>query len=382
MVGLFAGIGGLEKGLHRAGHETLALCEIEPTARLVLAKRFEGIPIVEDATKYAKLPKGAQMITAGFPCQDLSQAGKTLGIRGSQSALVGEVFRLLRTHDVPWVLLENVSFMLRLARGEAMDVLVRNLEELKYKWAYRVVDSRSFGLPQRRERVFLVATREGDPRDVLLSDDAGPPIETSQGIGDVACGFYWTEGTRGLGWAVDATPTLKGGSTLGIPSPPAIVLTDETIVTPGIQNAERLQGFPGGWTSPAESGSSRSSRWKLVGNAVTVDAAAWIGKKLRQPKKYHAALDTPLRKTVWPDAAYNVGEGRFIAEVSRWPVRMKYQHLEDLLALDDVYPLSLRAISGFLSRFESGNLRSPSRFMEALRRHKRHMEGKPAKKAG
>ena len=87
------------------------------------------------------------MFTAGFPCQDLSQAGQTRGIEGAKSGLVTNVFRLLDETFVPWVLIENVPFMLQLARGAAMEVLVHELERRDYRWAYRVVDSRAFGLP-------------------------------------------------------------------------------------------------------------------------------------------------------------------------------------------------------------------------------------------
>ena len=109
--------------------------------------------------------------------------------------------------------------MLQLSKGRALALILDELERLEYRWAYRVVDTLAFGLPQRRQRVFLVATRIGDPRGVLLVDDAGEPpprVPSSR----TAFGFYWTEGIRGLGWAVDAVPTLKGGSTIGIPSPP------------------------------------------------------------------------------------------------------------------------------------------------------------------
>ena len=109
------------------------------------------------------------------------------------------------------------------------------------------------GLPQRRERVYLLASKEGDPRDVLFVDDEGEPSPPDPATWrSMACGFYWTEGLRGLGWAYDAVPTLKGGSTIGIPSPPAIVLPSGQIVLPDIRDAERMQGLEVDWTQPAE----------------------------------------------------------------------------------------------------------------------------------
>lgn len=155
VAGLFAGVGGLELGLGRAGHETMMLCEIDPPARAVLETRFPSLPLEDDVRKVEKIPSNVDLLVGGFPCQDLSQAGKTAGIEGANSGLVGEVCRLLETRPVPWVLLENVPFMLRLAKGRALDVIVSRFERLGYRWAYRVVDTRAFGLPQRRERVFI-----------------------------------------------------------------------------------------------------------------------------------------------------------------------------------------------------------------------------------
>ncbi len=76
---------------------------------------------------------------------------------------------------------------------------------------------------------------------MLFGQDAGLPDEGDPS--QFPCGFYWTEGIRGLGWAVNAVPTLKGGSTVGIASPPAVRLPSGEIVTPGLIDAERLQGF-------------------------------------------------------------------------------------------------------------------------------------------
>jgi DNA (cytosine-5)-methyltransferase 1 len=371
-VGLFAGIGGIELGLARAGHETTLLCENDVSARAVLDARFPDIPKHGDIRTLMKLPRGTDLLAGGFPCQDLSQAGKTAGISGERSGLVGEVFRLLERQRVPSVLLENVPFMLQLARGAALDVIVRAFERLGYRWAYRVVDTRAFGLPQRRERVFFLASLDGDPRDVLLSQDAGPP-EPQDPTG-LACGFYWTEGIRGLGWAVNAVPTLKGGSTIGIPSAPGILMPDGEVVKPDLRDAERMQGFDVDWTRPAESVVKKGYRWKLVGNAVTVDVAAWLGSALARPGKYVADADVPLPQGAsWPRAAWNVGGGRFTSSVSAWPVRKKGADLHRFLRYDTV-PLSPRAATGFLSRARSGSLRFPPGFLDAVEAHLRRVE--------
>lgn len=371
-VGLFAGIGGIELGLARAGHHATLLCENEPGAIEVLRERFPGVPLHQDIRDLRNLPKGTELLAAGFPCQDLSQAGMTAGIRGEQSGLVDEIFRLLRTHDVPWLLLENVPFMLQLHQGQALEHIVTALEELGYVWAYRVVDSRSMGLPQRRARVYIVASKVGDPRDVLLVDEADEADEPAPKDPDrwreVACGFYWTEGLRGLGWAYDAVPTLKGGSTIGIPSPPAIVLPSGEIVQPDIRDAERLQGFDADWTLASNRVQRSGHRWKLVGNAVTVDVAAWIGHRLLEPGEYDPSSDVPLlrkKKVSWPRAAWGAKGERWISFLSAWPERRKTAALEEFLRFPTRL-LSERAAAGFYSRALQAHLRFPPGFLDLV----------------
>src|SRR4029450_2204278 len=94
-VGLFAGIGGIELGLAQAGLRARMICEIDPGAAEVLRQRF-GMAVEPDVRKLSAFPK-VDLIAAGFPCQDLSQAGRTAGIGGHQSGLVGQVFHRLRS---------------------------------------------------------------------------------------------------------------------------------------------------------------------------------------------------------------------------------------------------------------------------------------------
>ena len=148
-----------------------------------------------------------------FRAENVSQAGATTGLRGRRSGLVRHVFRLLAKSRTPWLPMENVPFLLRLDGGSGMSYLVNSLERLGYQWAYRVVDTRSFGLPQRRERVFILASNVEYPDQYLFERDC--QVVTTQDDRALAKGFYWTEGNRGLGWAVDAVPTIKGGSGLG-----------------------------------------------------------------------------------------------------------------------------------------------------------------------
>ncbi len=368
VTGLFAGIGGLELGLASAGHTTELLCEIEPGARAVLAARFPELPLYEDVTTLRSIPT-SDLLVGGFPCQDLSQAGKTAGIAGARSGLVGHVFRLLESHKIPHVLLENVPFMLQLSAGRAMAVVVDALEGLGYRWAYRVVDTRAFGIPQRRRRVVLIASKSLDPRDVLFADEEPePPILDRQ---DAAYGFYWTEGLRGLGWAIDAVPTLKGGSGLGIPSPPAVWLPDGRFVKPEIRDAERLQGFAPDWTEPALSATRAGHRWKLVGNAVTVDMAKWAGRRLRDPGTYDTQRDLPLASGgSWPTAAWGERGRRHAVQITEWPCCIKAPRLLDFFDYP-TEPMTHRAMNGFLERARRSTLRFRPGFLDSAAQYVR-----------
>lgn len=378
VAALFAGIGGIELGLHASRHETSVWCEVDDGAIAVLRNRFE-IPdsggLYEDVANMPAIPADVDLVTAGFPCQDLSQAGRTAGIEGLRSGLVGHVFRLLesRREDPPkWLLLENVPFMLSLDAGAAMCRLTDALEEMGYKWAYRVVDTRAFGLPQRRRRVLLLASTTDDPRGVLLAQDVGTP-EPQEPDGR-PCGFYWTEGIRGLGLAIDGIPTLKGGSAIGIPSPPAIWVPGEGLFTPDIRDAERLQGFDPDWTVAAHGEGRRlGARWKLVGNAVSVPVAEWIGRRLQSDAEYSDALDVQMAPTDrWPSAAWGGSEGRYRSPVSEWPEYSTAPGILDFLSYD-LKPLSERASAGFLKRALSGRLNFPSGFLSDVAEHARQM---------
>jgi DNA (cytosine-5)-methyltransferase 1 len=373
VFGAFAGIGGLELGFSSAGHESVALCEADACATRVLHDRFPGIEVHADIRTLESLPP-CDVVTAGFPCQDLSQVGSRLGINGPNSGLIGVLLNLLRSSRRPptWLILENVPFMLKLHGGSAIRSIVDCLESMGWSWAYRTVDARAFGLPQRRRRILLVASASEDPRPILFAQDTPAADPTSRG--NHACGFYWTEGNRGLGWAVDAVPPLKGGSGLHIPSPPAMWFPRRReILLPDIRDAERLQGFDADWTRAAsDEKRGDRTRWRLVGNAVSVPMAAWIGRNLKSGAAAIVGDSEPLaRSRPWPDAAYGSKGSRMRMDSSEWPVRKPYSHLAAFLRFP-LKPLSEKATRGFLSRLERSDLRFESQFGRDLKHHLKH----------
>ena len=347
-----------------------------PASRAVLEARFPDVEYRDDVQKLRSLPGNVDLVCAGFPCQDLSQAGRTAGLSGLRSGLIGEVFRLLSDCPVPTVVVENVPFMLQLAGGSAMRAIIDEFERLGYRWAYRVVDSWSFGLAQRRERVFLVASRSLNPADVLLADDA--PLERPRtALGQLPHGFYWTEGLGGLGWAVDAVPTLKNGSTIGIASPPAVLMPDGRIFKLGIGDGERLHGFESGWTQPAERVGRPSARWGLVGSAVSVPVAEWIGRRLTSPGRYDVARNRAFPSTgKAPRAALFDGRDRRAVEISVDPVGIHPPSLGTFMIESEPRELlSAKATTGFLQRTRRAKLRFAPGFIAAVERHCEFMGG-------
>ena len=173
-VSLFAGVGGFDLALERNGMEVVASVEIDKNARKVLAKRFPNSTILEDVCDVT----GKQLfelgfnsdgiIVGGFPCQDLSVAGKRAGLAGGRSGLFWEIVRILEETKSKFFILENVPGLLSSNKGRDMGTVIGALDDLGYSLAWRVLDAQYFGVPQRRRRVFIVG---------CLGDDWRTPAE-------------------------------------------------------------------------------------------------------------------------------------------------------------------------------------------------------------
>lgn len=170
-VSCFAGIGGFDLALERNGYDVVAQIEIDKHAQNVLRKRFPLSTLYHDITEVKGedlvrsgfVPAGG-IITGGFPCQDLSVAGRRAGLGGERSGLFWHIHRLIEETETEWFILENVPGLLSSQRGRDMGIVITALVDLGYGVAWRVLDAQHFGVPQRRRRVFIVGHSSGDPR--------------------------------------------------------------------------------------------------------------------------------------------------------------------------------------------------------------------------
>lgn len=162
VLDLFSGIGGFTLGLEATGgFETVAFCEIDPFCRRVLAKHWPGVPVHEDVTKLRGEDVGAvDAICGGFPCQDISTAGKGAGLAGERSGLWREYARLVGELRPQYVLVENVAALL----GRGLGDVLGDLAALGYDAEWHCIPASAVGAPHRRDRVWIVAYPESERR--------------------------------------------------------------------------------------------------------------------------------------------------------------------------------------------------------------------------
>ncbi len=160
VLDLFSGIGGFSLGLERTGgFETVAFCEIEEFPRRVLAKHWPGVPCYGDiATAEFDTLGPVDLVTAGFPCQDISSAGKRAGISGDRSGLFWGVIRTALLVGRPKLLLENVAALLNRGMGSVLGALA----QIGYDAEWHCIPASAIGAPHRRDRIWIVADAQRD----------------------------------------------------------------------------------------------------------------------------------------------------------------------------------------------------------------------------
>jgi DNA (cytosine-5)-methyltransferase 1 len=154
ILDLFSGIGGFSLGLERAGMQTIAFCELDPVCRQVLKKHWPNVPIFEDVkTLTAKdIYDTVDVICGGFPCQDISLAGRGAGLAGERSGLWYEYHRLIEEIRPRYVIIENVAAL----RSRGLDEVLRCLDALGYDAEWHCIPAAAVGAPHQRDRIWIV----------------------------------------------------------------------------------------------------------------------------------------------------------------------------------------------------------------------------------
>ena len=164
ILDLFSGVGGFSLGLERTGgFETVAFCEQDEKAKLVLNKNWPTVPVYGDIKEltFERLQADGlipTVITGGFPCQDISSAGKGEGIIGERSGLWSEMFRLIRDVRPAWAIIENVSTL----RSKGLTLVLQNLCEIGYCAEWHCIPASAVGAPHQRDRIWITAYRNPD----------------------------------------------------------------------------------------------------------------------------------------------------------------------------------------------------------------------------
>ena len=316
MVSLCTGAGGFDLGLRAAGHSVTAMCEIDPWCRAVLQRHWPETPLYGDIGRLASV-RDADLVVAGTPCQDLSRAGRGDGLGGADSGLFWEFCRV--AGSVAWIAWENVRGALSANAGRDFAAVLWSLtgflpEVPPNGWrtsgvcagvertgVWRVLDAQYFGVPQRRQRLFVVAGPRGScgPEVLALSEGAGwHPEASATTWQDIATplgrgprrrdldghGAYIAvcENQRGelqLNPIANAlTASRKGKPGQGR----AVVLAGDAVRQLTPLECERLQGWPDHWTARAADGRrlSDQQRYTMIGNGVAAPVAEWIGRRL------------------------------------------------------------------------------------------------------
>lgn len=217
VLDLFSGIGGFSLGLERTGgFETVAFCEIDEHATKVLNKHWPDKPKLKDVTKIAYLERyGAladadgdhylttevDVICGGFPCQDISVAGKGEGLEGKRSGLWFEYKRLIQEVKPRYVIIENVANL----RSKGLSAVLQDLRQIGYDAEWHIISARSVGAPHLRERCFIIAY-PSDTNDLRLWRSFASEKEKQE---------WWSEATSGFsdmfGQITKVEPRVCGG---------------------------------------------------------------------------------------------------------------------------------------------------------------------------
>ena len=308
----FAGIGGFDLALATAGFSPKAHSEINKFCKLILKKHWPSVPNLGDITQIndRDIPS-APIWCGGFPCQDVSVARGAKGrdgLKGKNSGLFFPFFELIKTHRPEVVLLENVTGLLSSHNGQDFRVILEAFIGEGYSVAWRVMNSRYFGSPQSRPRVFICAARNNSrlPLEVLYEGEKGSgSINKRKGFLEA----YKCNATGAQVAEVAYCLAATSGRHTGTDWSRTYVSYDASVRRLTPNECEGLQGFPKDWTLPVD-GNNRPSeldtpRYQALGNAVAVPVVGWIAQRLRQSSLSLSvpSLSTEEIQLLYPDFA-------------------------------------------------------------------------------
>ena len=286
VASFFAGIGGFDLGCERAGMEVVFQCEVNKFCQQVLNKHWPNVPLHSDIkTLEAKSIPEANIWCGGFPCQDVSLAnqGKRKGLKGERSGLFYTYANLVRERKPDWLIIENVPGLLNSHNGADFGTLITTLDELGYGVSWRVFDAKYFGTPQRRRRVYIVASY-GDMRSArVLFDSSSIEVSNTPSSGEKPRNsIRYVNGLSetniysiqhaGIGRKPSAGPQAKGyrndGETYTLDSRGS----SDAVCSPDAPFRIR--------ESSRVSKELDSRRFRAIGNAVAVPIIEWIGNRI------------------------------------------------------------------------------------------------------
>jgi DNA (cytosine-5)-methyltransferase 1 len=357
----FSGIGGLE-----ASHAPESFCEIDSDAASILKNNNPSVPVWDDIRTFQ--PPKVEVVAGGWPCQDLSIAGKQEGLKGLRSGLLMELIRVARESGAHTIVAENVTNLLRLNGGLEFQASLQEFQSNGFSTiAWRVLNTRSFGLPQHRSRLLIIASRNPSAAYTIFRK-----IKTDRPVivgdsGDIAAGFYWTAGTHSINYTRGYVPTIKIGSSIGIASPPAVHY-GEIVRTISAGEALALQGFD----LKEMDFPSRMSAYRAAGNAVARDIGRWVLDGLLEsealgrpesPLQGAFFADDDFVRSPFPEAGIHEGGKTSPVRVESGP---RACNLSDFLDLASTERLSLRASSGLIRRLDRSGQPCPEELRVAL----------------
>jgi len=285
ILDLFSGIGGFSLAAQRAGFqiEKHYASEIDKYARMIYRRNFNGSIQLGDVTKIRNDLEKIDIITGGFPCQAFSIAGKRGGFGDTRGTLFFEIERLAEIYQPAYMVLENVKGLFSHEKGNTIRIILDKLRGLSYAVQLLLVNSKDFGVPQNRERIFFICTAPGKCQPKISGiRERKTEIVTEQIISiPVLSPDRVEKRQNGRRFKENGEPsfTLTAQDRHG-------VYTGEIIRRLTPVECERLQDYPDNWTKYGidENGKeveiSDTQRYKTCGNSITVKVAEEIFKEI------------------------------------------------------------------------------------------------------